>query len=242
MPSDKQSSDWHNSACNELTEKHVNPLLKLLAYLNGPIPWMIEAAAIPVAMPTVLSVTMAVGARLLAVKQAIVSRLASIEELAGMDALCSDKTGTLTQNKLTLGEPFCIDGVSTEQVILAGTLASRVENQDTIDLAVLTGVKDRKQLEQYRVAHFQPFDPVHKRTEASVTGLDNRTFKVTKSAPLTRTRGPFWSSRPAGILLLAVVGTQSVATLIAVYGIFMPAIVWGWAAAVWGYAVTRCAG
>ena len=69
---------------------------------------VLTVAAIPVAMPTVLSVTMAVGARLLARKQAIVSQLVAIEELAGMDVLCSDKTGTLTQNKLKLGEPFCV--------------------------------------------------------------------------------------------------------------------------------------
>ena len=73
---------------------------------------VLTVAAIPVAMPTVLSVTMAVGARLLATKEAIVTRLASIEELAGMDVLCSDKTGTLTQNKLTLGDPFCVDGIA----------------------------------------------------------------------------------------------------------------------------------
>lgn len=144
---------------------------------------VLTVAAIPVAMPTVLSVTMAVGARLLAAKQAIVSRLASIEELAGMDVLCSDKTGTLTQNKLTLGSPFCIEGVSAEQVILAGALASRWENRDTIDLAVLGGIQDKKQLEVYRVKHFQPFDPVHKRTEATVTDKEGRTFKVTKGAP-----------------------------------------------------------
>jgi len=144
---------------------------------------VLTVAAIPVAMPTVLSVAMAVGARLLAAKQAIVSRLASIEELAGMDVLCSDKTGTLTQNKLTLGEPFCVAGISAEQTILVGALASRAENKDTIDLAVLAGVKDKRQLEQYRITHFQPFDPVHKRTEATVTGADGKAFKVTKGAP-----------------------------------------------------------
>ena len=69
---------------------------------------VLTVAAIPVAMPTVLSVTMAVGARMLAKKQAIVSKLVAIEELAGVDVLCADKTGTLTQNKLTLGEPFCL--------------------------------------------------------------------------------------------------------------------------------------
>ena len=102
---------------------------------------VLTVAAIPVAMPTVLSVTMAVGARLLARKQAIVSRLVAIEELAGVDVLCADKTGTLTQNKLTLGDPFCVDNIPAEQVILAGALASRVDNNDVIDLAVLGGMK-----------------------------------------------------------------------------------------------------
>ena len=80
---------------------------------------VLTVAAIPVAMPTVLSVTMAVGARLLAKKEAIVSRLVAIEELAGVDVLCADKTGTLTQNKLTLGDPFAVKDVPAEQVILA---------------------------------------------------------------------------------------------------------------------------
>ena len=128
---------------------------------------VLTVAAIPVAMPTVLSVTMAVGARLLAKKKAIVSKLVAIEELAGVDVLCTDKTGTLTQNKLTLGDPFSVNDVPADQVILAGALASRADNDDTIDLAVLGGVKDDQALKGYQVVHFQPFDAVHKRTEAS---------------------------------------------------------------------------
>jgi len=134
---------------------------------------ILTVAAIPVAMPTVLSVTMAVGARLLAKKQAIVSRLASIEEMAGIDVLCSDKTGTLTQNKLSLGKPETFGDVSAEQV---------AEDQDPIDLAVISGVADDSQLADYQVSHFQPFDPVNKRTEATLTGPDGGKFKVTKGA------------------------------------------------------------
>ena len=144
---------------------------------------VLTVAAIPVAMPTVLSVTMAVGARLLAKKEAIVSRLVAIEELAGVDVLCADKTGTLTQNKLTLGDPFSVNNVPAEQVILNAALASRADNNDTIDLAVLGGLKDKEALKGYQVVHFQPFDPVHKRTEATVKGTDGKTFKVTKGAP-----------------------------------------------------------
>jgi H+-transporting ATPase len=144
---------------------------------------VLTVAAIPVAMPTVLSVTMAVGARLLAKKEAIVTRLAAIEELAGVDVLCSDKTGTLTQNKLTLGDPFSVNNVPADQVILNAALASRADNKDTIDLAVLGGLKNDQALKGYQVVHFQPFDPVHKRTEAAVKGTDGKEFKVTKGAP-----------------------------------------------------------
>ena len=144
---------------------------------------VLTVAAIPVAMPTVLSVTMAVGARVLALKQAIVTRLAATEELAGMDVLCSDKTGTLTENKLTLGEPFVVSGSSADQVILSAALASRAENQDPIDLAVLSGMSHKEAGEKFQVLHFQPFDPVHKRTEATVKGPDGHEFRVTKGAP-----------------------------------------------------------
>ncbi|MBN2684218.1 MAG: plasma-membrane proton-efflux P-type ATPase [Pontiellaceae bacterium] len=144
---------------------------------------VLTVAAIPVAMPTVLSVTMAVGARLLAKKEAIVTRLAAIEELAGVDILCSDKTGTLTQNKLTLGDPFGVNDISEDQIILCAALASREENGDLIDLAVLNGFKKVQDVKAYQILHFQPFDPVHKRTEATIKAADGVEFKVTKGAP-----------------------------------------------------------
>ena len=144
---------------------------------------VLTVAAIPVAMPTVLSVTMAVGARLLAKKEAIVTRLAAVEELAGVDVLCSDKTGTLTQNKLTLGDPFSVNGIPADQVILCAALASRAEDKDTIDLAVIGGLKNDQALKGYQVVHFQPFDPVHKRTEATVKAADGKQFDVAKGAP-----------------------------------------------------------
>ena len=157
---------------------HHDPVLTTLEFAL-----VLLVAAIPVAMPTVLSVTMAVGARLLAKKEAIVTKLSAIEELAGVDTLCSDKTGTLTQNRLTLGDPFCVSGISADQIILDAALASRAEDKDTIDLAVIGGVKDDKALKAFQVLHFQPFDPVHKRTEATIKGPDGKQFKVAKGAP-----------------------------------------------------------
>ena len=144
---------------------------------------VLTIAAVPIAMPAVLSVTMAMGARVLARKQAIVTHLPAIEELAGVDVLCSDKTGTLTKGELTLGDPFTVGEISPEQVILAAALASRAEDQDPIDMAVLSGLKNDEQLKSYQVMHFLPFDPVHKRTEATLKGKDGNVFQTTKGAP-----------------------------------------------------------
>jgi len=155
-----------------------DPLLTTLEFAL-----VLTIAAIPVAMPTVLSVTMAVGARFLAQKQAIVSRLASIEELAGMDLLCSDKTGTLTMNKLSLGEPFLLPGTTADELIISAALASRAEDQDPIDLAVLGGVQNPAELADYKALEFEPFDPVTKRTEAKVRKNLDPEFKVSKGAP-----------------------------------------------------------
>ena len=145
---------------------------------------VLTVAAIPVALPAVLSVTMAVGAAALAKRKAIVSKLAAIEEMAGMDVLCSDKTGTLTQNKLTLSEPVPFPDYTKEEVILLGALASREEDQDPIDIAILSDAKAlQTQIDRYIVTAFTPFDPVHKKTEASIRDTEGNVFKVSKGAP-----------------------------------------------------------
>ena len=142
---------------------------------------ILTVASIPVALPAVLSVTMAIGAERLAHFKAIVSRLVSIEEMAGMNMLCSDKTGTLTKNELTLGELQPASGVKREDLLLAAVLASRRDAPDAIDAAILAGASGTK-LDDYTVRTFRPFDPVSKRAEAEVE-YGNTRFKVVKGAP-----------------------------------------------------------
>jgi len=143
---------------------------------------ILTVAAIPVALPAVLSVTMAVGASRLAAMKAIVSRLVAIEEMASMDILCSDKTGTLTKNELTLGNAIPLGGASPDELLLAAALTCERDAPDPIDAAVLAGLEDKSRLAGYRVLAFTPFDPVHKRAEAQVQA-EGKTFKVVKGAP-----------------------------------------------------------
>src|SRR5947209_3120300 len=140
-------------------------------------------ASVPVAMPAVLSVTMALGARKLAKSKAIVSRLEAIEELTGVDVLCSDKTGTLTQNKLTLGEAQPWAGTDAQTLILMASVASRPADNDPIDLAIMAGLKDSSVLKSYQQENYVPFDLVEKRTEATIKDASGKVFKVTKGAP-----------------------------------------------------------
>ncbi len=143
---------------------------------------ILTVASIPVALPAVLSVTMAIGAERLARFKAIVSRLVSIEEMAGMDILCSDKTGTLTKNELTLGDPEPAPGVAPDDLILAAALASQRDAPDAIDAAILAKAPAADILGGYKVTAFRPFDPVVKRAEADIE-QDGRGFTVAKGAP-----------------------------------------------------------
>ena len=144
---------------------------------------ILTVASIPVAMPAVLSMTMAVGAAALSRFKAIVARLESIEEMASMDVLCSDKTGTLTQNRLTLGQVEVFRARDVQEVLQAAALASKAENRDAIDEAILDGIDDPGRLAVWRQRNFVPFDPVRKRTEACVEREDGSVMRVSKGAP-----------------------------------------------------------
>src|SRR5262245_63330529 len=133
-------------------------------------------------MPAVFSITMALGALALSKQRAIVSKLSAIEEMAGVDILCSDKTGTLTKNQLTLGEPILLAAKDTQDVVLAAALASKPGDRDAIDDAVIAALKDAHALDTYRCTNFIPFDPVSKRTEATVVGPQGAAFTVAKGA------------------------------------------------------------
>jgi H+-transporting ATPase len=140
-------------------------------------------ASIPVAMPAVFSITMALGALALSREKAIVSKLSAIEEMAGIDILCSDKTGTLTKNQLSLSDPILIDARDPQDCILAAALASRIEDRDAIDTAVIEALEDPDALKAWRQTRFMPFDPVSKRTEAVATDAGGKAVMFTKGAP-----------------------------------------------------------
>ena len=145
---------------------------------------VLTVAAIPVALPAVLSVTMAVGALNLARRQAIVSRLSAIEELAGVDVFCSDKTGTLTQNRMQVAEPVLMNGFDAETLFRIAALASRRENNDPMEQPIFRYLEQHfpdVPLADYRQLHFVPFDPVGKHTAATIEG-PGESFTAIKGA------------------------------------------------------------
>ncbi|KAF9354449.1 hypothetical protein BGX26_007699 [Mortierella sp. AD094] len=155
---------------------------------------VLTVAAIPVGLPTVMSVTMAVGAKQLAAKKVIVKRLTAVEEMASVSVLCSDKTGTLTLNELTFDEPYLSNNYSSEDILLYSYLAAEAGANDPIEFAVRTAAEEQLEILKnrthkhevpgFKVTSFLPFNPSTKLTQATITKLDtNSTFKVAKGAP-----------------------------------------------------------
>ncbi|XP_042497698.1 ATPase 11, plasma membrane-type-like [Macadamia integrifolia] len=142
---------------------------------------------IPIAMPTVLSVTMAIGSHRLSQQGAITKRMTAIEEMAGMDVLCSDKTGTLTLNKLSVDKNLIevfTKGIDADTVVLMAARASRVENQDAIDAAIVGMLADPKEARAgIQEVHFLPFNPTDKRTALTYIDSDGKMHRVSKGAP-----------------------------------------------------------
>ncbi|XP_072973403.1 plasma membrane ATPase 4-like [Typha angustifolia] len=142
---------------------------------------------IPIAMPTVLSVTMAIGSHRLSEQGAITKRMTAIEEMAGMDVLCSDKTGTLTLNKLTVDKNLIevfVKDMDKDTVMLYAARASRVENQDAIDACIVGMLADPKEARAgIQEVHFLPFNPVDKRTAITYIDSNGKWHRASKGAP-----------------------------------------------------------
>ncbi|KAG0257010.1 hypothetical protein DFQ27_005364 [Actinomortierella ambigua] len=155
---------------------------------------VLTVAAIPVGLPTVMSVTMAVGAKQLASKKVIVKRLTAVEEMASVSVLCSDKTGTLTLNELTFDEPYLTNNYTSDDILLYSYLAAEPGANDPIEFAVRTAAEDQLEILKnrehkhevpgYKVTSFLPFNPSTKLTQATINNLSKgTTFKVAKGAP-----------------------------------------------------------
>ena len=165
-------------------------------YRSSPIVMILEHTlaitiiGVPVGLPAVVTTTMAVGAAYLAKKKAIVQKLSAIESLAGVEILCSDKTGTLTKNKLSLAEPFTVEGVEPDDLMLTACLAASRKKKgiDAIDKAFLKALRyyprAKSVLSKYKVLEFHPFDPVSKKVQAVVESPQGERIICVKGAPL----------------------------------------------------------
>jgi len=138
--------------------------------------------AVPVALPAVLTIVQAVGAMELAKKGALVTKLDSIEDAASIDILCLDKTGSITQNSLSVTDSIPLSGYKKEDVVTVAAMASQEEGMDIIDLAVIGYAKGMGvNFNAYKQISYTPFDPSIKRTEAIIE-TNGKQFRVIKGA------------------------------------------------------------
>ena len=148
---------------------------------------VLTIASIPVAQPAVLSVTLTVGAMAMAKKKAIVSKLTAIEEMAGMDVLFSDKTGTLTKNEISIAEIETYNEFTEDEVLFYAGLASLRVEQDPLDKAIIDKIDSLKtfslQIKDFKIIKFSPFDPIRKSTESLIQYKNDDQFRVSKGAP-----------------------------------------------------------
>ena len=142
-----------------------------------PLVAILLVASVPVAMPTMFTLNMALGSQTLAKKGVVVTRLSASEDAAAMDVLCTDKTGTITMNKLFVEEQSALNGFRNSDVLLYGALASNEADQDPIDLAFLAAAAEADlSLDTYSQTEFVPFDPKTRMTEAAIQKSGEKFF------------------------------------------------------------------
>lgn len=158
------------------------PLIEMI-----PLMLVLLMSAVPVALPVMFTVSMAVGAKELAKHGVLVTRLSATEDAATMNVLCVDKTGTITMNQLAVTGVIPLEEATESDVLFAAALASQESNQDPIDLAFLAAAKERHVFDNSAAVtpiSFAPFDAKNRRTEAVVEQSGQR-LRVMKGAVRT---------------------------------------------------------
>jgi len=178
-----------------------------------PFGMMLLVTSVPVALPMMFTMTAALGARMLADKGILVTRLSAIEDAASMDVLCLDKTGTLTENQLAVTKVKSFTSKSSDEIIRLATIASDEATQDPIDLAFIQAANGLKLLINLsQRLSFNPFDPTSKRSEASIRD-NGQIVHIVKGEPsilaeLTHTP---WEKIKADIVELSSDGSRVLA-------------------------------
>ena len=187
---------------------HGTPLRDIL-----PFSLILLVASVPVTLPIMFTMSAALGARALTKNGILVTRLSAIEDAASMDVLCVDKTGTLTENHLTVGEIFPFNGISPDEVLRVAALASDEATQDSIDLAILRSAREKdliKNIPQYLQSI--PFDPSTKRSEVRIKE-NEQVVRIIKGAPVTLAKlsGVAWSEIAEEVSRLSIDGSRIIA-------------------------------
>lgn len=151
------------------------------------IPLLLTAvlAAIPVALPATFTLASALGAKSLAKLGVLPTRLSAVDEAASMDVLCSDKTGTLTRNELSVSTIRPMSGFDEAHVLALAALASAEGGQDPVDSAIRAAAQAKSEKNAFRLVHFTPFDPAKKMSEATATDSEGKSLTVVKGASET---------------------------------------------------------
>ena len=148
------------------------------------IPLILTAvlASIPVALPATFTLASALGARALARKGVLPTRLSAVDEAASIDVLCSDKTGTLTRNQLSVTSVYPLPGFDESRVLTMAALASSDGGQDPVDAAIRSAAAQKVSANAPKLSNFKPFDPATKMSEATATDSTLGTLRIVKGA------------------------------------------------------------